>query len=267
MESNTIDSGGADSRQRQYSTDRNLRARMRMHREYSTNRRGWFRWLFESLALRPGDRILDVGCGNGVFWRVIAGALPPTCSLQLTDVSPGMIRSATASLADVSIDVQYSVMNAESLEFETDSFDVVLASHMLYHVADRQAAIAEARRVLIPTGRMIAATNGVGHMQQLDALARRFLSRFDPVSEVSRFSLDTGCEQLALHFETVERHVYDDGLIVPHPEAVFDYIMSLPDAQDAPEHEVDALRRCIDSTVDEEHPMVIDKESGAFVCW
>ncbi len=250
----------------QYTTDRFLSARMRMHREYSTNRYGWFRWLLDRLALTRGDRILDVGCGNGTFWRVVADHVPADCTLLMTDKSPGMIEQAAVALSETNLDVRFATMDAESLDCASESRTLVLASHMLYHVANRQRAISEIRRVLVGGGRLVAATNGMRHMQQLDAMAKRFLSQFDPGSEVERFSLESGLAQLEAHFDAIDRFDYKDGFVVPDADTVFNYIMSLPDAQRAPKAEVNALREHLDHTVDADHPMVIDKASGAFVC-
>jgi protein-L-isoaspartate O-methyltransferase len=47
----------------QYETDANLRARIALHAQYSTNRLGWHNWIWQQLALAPGEQVLEVGCG------------------------------------------------------------------------------------------------------------------------------------------------------------------------------------------------------------
>ncbi len=74
---------------------------------------------------------------------------------------------------------------------------------MLYHVPDRAQALAELRRVLRPGGRLAAATNGAGHLRELDELAGgvdRPGSRHS-----SRFGLENGAEQLAGRLRDVAR--------------------------------------------------------------
>ncbi len=56
--------------------------------------------------------------------------------------------------------VQFKEIDAQSIPFEDETFDAVIANHMLYHVPDRPKAIAEIKRVLKPGGRLIATTIG-----------------------------------------------------------------------------------------------------------
>ena len=53
------------------------------------------------------------------------------------------------------------------LPFEADTFDAVVANHMLYHVPDRAQALAEMQRVLKPGGQVYLATNGLAHLREL----------------------------------------------------------------------------------------------------
>ena len=49
----------------QYQTATNLNARISLHQRFSTNRYGWFPWLFDRLRFPPQARILELGCGPG----------------------------------------------------------------------------------------------------------------------------------------------------------------------------------------------------------
>jgi ubiquinone/menaquinone biosynthesis C-methylase UbiE len=158
----------------QYATDANLQARIAIHARFSTNP-GWSRWLFEREAPPPGGRVLELGCGAATtLWGANLERIDPSWRLTLTDFSPGMIEAARAALGDRA---EYVVADAAKLPFADEPFDVVLANHMLYHVADRPRAFAEIRRVLVSGGALRAATNGDGHMQELgrDRPRRRVL--------------------------------------------------------------------------------------------
>ena len=52
----------------QYRTASNLNARIRLHQEFSTNKYGWQRWLFDQFKFMPQSRILELGCGTGNLW-------------------------------------------------------------------------------------------------------------------------------------------------------------------------------------------------------
>ena len=77
-----------------------------------------------------------------------------------------MVRT-TRSLLD---DVPLLVSDAQTLPFASNSFDVALAMHMLYHVPDRAQALAEMRRVVRPGGVVLALTNSEAHFLELDEL-------------------------------------------------------------------------------------------------
>ncbi|EJT05257.1 type 11 methyltransferase [Rhizobium sp. CCGE 510] len=78
----------------QYGDSRKLAARARLHTEYTIAEMGWFPWVAAQLPLKPGDRVLDVGCGPAWFWAATAGLLPE--DLTLADRSSGMIDEAVA---------------------------------------------------------------------------------------------------------------------------------------------------------------------------
>ena len=204
----------------QYRTDANLRARIDIHTRFSTNPHDWHRWLFERVAPGPGARILEVGCGPAEFWRRNRERIDPTWALTLTDRSPGMLEAARAVLGDRAA---YAVADVQELPFADAAFDVVLASHMLYHVPDRPRAIRELARVLAPDGILHAATNGEGHMRELAELVG---PAYGFHGHIEAFGLETGREQLAAVFAAVECERYEDALAVTEAEPLVAYVTS-----------------------------------------
>ena len=205
--------------QEQYATDQNLRARISLHAAYSVNGH-WFEWLFDREAPGPGARILDLGCGPATLWRVNRVRIDASWSLTLADFSVGMIEAARHGLGQRAT---YVVADAQELPFEADSFDVVVANHMLYHVPDRPRAFAEIRRVLVPGGGFHAATNGRGHLAELGALTPGQTEW----SYIEAFGLETGPEQLEPFFADVRVERFADALVVTEVEPVLAYIRSM----------------------------------------
>jgi SAM-dependent methyltransferase len=94
-------------------------------------------------GIRPGDRVLDIGCGSGVFLRTVSdlGARPHGLDASLALLRVARVRVPEAELR---------VGDAESLPFEDDSFDVVTGFNSFFFAADMIAALREAGRVAKP---------------------------------------------------------------------------------------------------------------------
>ncbi len=142
-----------------------------------------------------------------------------------------MVEEARARLGSHPAFAAFEVADAQALPFVDAGFDAVVANHMLYHVPDRARALAEIRRVLRPGGRLYAATNGLGHMRELDDLGRRLAPDDYPEARDSRqalgFNLEQGGEELARVFTRVELRRYDDGLVVTEAAPLVDYLLSM----------------------------------------
>lgn len=133
----------------QYADDSRLQTRIDLHARYSTNPMGYHRWLKHQLGLAPGQRVLEVGCGNGRFWQDVS--LVKGCRVTLTDLSEGMVDAARQTLAGRQ-GFDFLTAEASGLPFPDNSFDFVLAFSMLYHVLAIPDALREMRRVLKPRG-------------------------------------------------------------------------------------------------------------------
>jgi SAM-dependent methyltransferase len=108
-------------------------------------------------ALKPGDRVLDVGCGTGVLTRLAADAVGPDGVAIGIDPGPGMIEAARRNAAHTSSRAAFDLGVIERLAFDDDCFDVVLSSFMLHHLPPdlKRAGLGEVRRVLKPGGRLV----------------------------------------------------------------------------------------------------------------
>ena len=211
----------------QYKNAGNLSARVNIHQRFSTNSYGWYRWQFETLGIRAGDRVLDVGCGPATLWVSQRNHLPEGVRVVCFDLSQGMAKTAEAALQD---DARFEFLcaDAQNIPFSKGTFNLVTANHMLYHVPHIQRAAAEIRRVLRPEGHLAAATNGLGHMQELHDLVRRIVPTYTPESgSAARFGLENGLAQLSEAFSKFEVRIYPDSLWVTEIEPLVDYVGSM----------------------------------------
>src|SRR5258708_7682793 len=110
--------------------------------------------VFELIDPQAGERILDLGCGDGALTQRIAAA-----GAQVTgvDSSPEMIFAARALGLDA------RVMSADELPFETE-FDAAFSNAALHWMDRQDAVLAGVRRALKPGGRFAAEMGGPGNM-------------------------------------------------------------------------------------------------------
>jgi SAM-dependent methyltransferase len=215
-------------RDQQYKDSSNLDARANIHRLYSTSPLDWHVWAFEQLDLQPGMTVLECGCGPGWLWRNNLERIPAGCQITVSDFSDGMVAEAEAALADTGHDFRFQTVNIEEIPFPDNSFDVVVANHMLYHVPNLAKGLAEVRRVLKPNGRFYTATNGIDHMKEIKELTIQFLPESTEVEwpQLS-FRLDNGRSLLSPPFDSIDLIIYPDSLEVTDVEPLIAYIQSM----------------------------------------
>jgi ubiquinone/menaquinone biosynthesis C-methylase UbiE len=170
-------------------------------------------------AMTGDSRVLEVGCGTGAMAERI-NALPGV-TLVAVDHSERFVELTAARGVDArQADICY-------LPFEDDTFDVVYAGWMLYHVRDLDRALAEVRRVLRPGGTFVAVTNGDDSLADLrrEAGGRPMVTSFSSqngeftlrrrFSDVRRQDLETR----AVFADHAEAQAYldssDEGLVLP----------------------------------------------------
>jgi SAM-dependent methyltransferase len=269
-------------RDQQYRDSSNLDARANLHRLYSTSPHDWQAWVFDQMALRPGMAVLECGCGPGWLWRSNLDRIPANCQITLSDFSDGMVAEAEAALAQSGHDFRFQTVNIEDIPFADNSFDVVVANHMLYHVPHLAAALAEVRRVLRPNsnfdklspGRFYTATNGADHMREIKELALQFAP---PAAELAwphlAFRLENGRSLLAPVFDHVDLLPYEDSLQVTDPAPLIAYMqsMSMVNGLDLNGETAVALTNQltahITQEIEEKGAYHITKSTGLFVAW
>ena len=123
-------------------------------RAKSPTYRATVRTLLDLMQLKPGEALLDIGCGSGALDRLAAGWFPQA-AITAVDSNPFLLSEA-AALAEsegVGPRIRFLPGNAEALPFPDASFDAVFSVTVLEE-CDADRALAEMRRVLRPGGRM-----------------------------------------------------------------------------------------------------------------
>lgn len=205
----------------QYRDASNLNRRGQLHDRFSVNKHGFHQWVFDHFVQTPGNCILEVGCGSGQLWLRNAERVPTDWTVVLSDFSTGMLRDARTTLGDHAQRVVFTAADAQCIPFQDDTFDVVVANHMLYLVRDSCAVLSEIRRVLKSTGQLYASANGLRHLRELGDLVRRYEPEYrGDTGGAGKFGLENGRDQLLGYFNTVDLFRYDDALVITDPEAL-----------------------------------------------
>jgi SAM-dependent methyltransferase len=132
-------------------------------------------------AVRPGDRVLDLGCGAGRFLAALAeaGAEPVGVEVSAAALERARRNAPGAELA--------LVAPGGPLPLDHGSVDLVWCSEVLEHVADTAALLVEVRRVLRRGGRALVTVPYHGRVQGALVALSRFEAHFDPLGEHLRF--------------------------------------------------------------------------------
>lgn len=212
----------------QYRNSINLAKRINIHDKYSANKTGWHWWVFNKFKLSSNTKILEIGCGNATLWRENIKNIPQNSEITLTDISEGMLTDAKNNLSEDAEKFKFKLLDANNITFNDESFDIVIANHLLFYCSDRARVFAEIRRVLKSGGYFYCSTVGERHMKELELLVKKFdkafaLSEFDVSRE---FGLENGERQLSSWFQDVKRYDYEDNLVVTEPEPLLQYVYS-----------------------------------------
>ena len=250
----------------QYADDRNLHARQRLWQGQVPSF-DIAAWVLDLAGLRPGARVLDAGCGNGIYLRALRER---RINAVGCDRSPGMLRAA-AHPALINADVT-------ALPVRDGAFGVVLAAHLLDLVPDRGTAIRELGRVLAPGGTCVAVTTGPQHLRSLRDLIERAVGGEMPGWRMgaptgSAFTLDNAVAQLGVVFAEVScvRPPRPGPVIIEDAAVAADYVHSLaehyqPQVTRAWRDVAEDVRGQVQAVIDTEGEFRTAGDLAAFVC-
>ena len=172
--------------------------------------------------------ILDVGCGLGEPLLPVGPTVFDDDSVIGGDLSLSQLRSIVERSGPAG-PVRVARFDAARLPIRSRSVAVVLARHMLYHVPDPRIAAAEAARVLVTDGVLVATTNSSRSRPELQDTHReavRLLGGTDVPRMSRNFDAETGATKLAHSFTAVRTVPWSGVLDFPDLEAVLSYYRS-----------------------------------------
>lgn len=208
----------------QYKTVENFNLRGNLH-NYNINKIDWIHWCFNQMEFPNKARILELGCGTGALWHKNKEIINEDWSITVSDFSKGMLESTKESLKTIDHNFTYAVIDAQEIPYENESFDVVIANHMLYFVPNIEKALCEINRVLVNGGLFYSTTNSVESMAELNELVERFDCKIglDNNGMCERFELENGQLLLKKYFNEVKIEILEGKIVVNEAEPIVEY--------------------------------------------
>lgn len=208
----------------------NLYADIKLQDKFGSNTEGWYTWVFDHMDFKGNDKVLEIGCGNGELWLKNINKLENNANITLTDICEDMIRDAKENLKSEKYNFKFEVAEPSRLPYENESFDIVIADHILFYMRDLDSVLKEIKRVLKKGGYFYCSTMGNKNMNELEDLILGFsknirISR-DKIS--NKFGLENGEKILGKYFKDINLNLYEDKLIINNYIDILEYIYSIP---------------------------------------
>lgn len=246
----------------QYSNAGNLNTRISIHQKYSTNKMGFGNWIFSNYKITKGMKVLELGCGTCDMWKGHEDLMSTCSKIILSDFSEGMLENAKANLGD-NPNVEYRVIDIQNIPFEDETFDLVIANMMLYHVPDMKRGLSEVQRVLKNGGAFYCATFGEHGIMEFLSHTLNAYGVEDTVNK--NFTLQNGKEILEPFFSDVQRLNYEDSLAVTEIDDLIEYIYSLSSMTTLSSVPKEEIREVLSKHM-ENGVLRVPKEYGMFCC-
>lgn len=142
---------------------------------HSSAQAAWARELIGKLQLKPDERLLDIGCGDGKVTAEIARLLPAGSVLGI-DSSAEMIRFARLEFPTVRCpNLRFEVADARDLPFDAQ-FDVVFSNAAMHWIVDHRPVLAGIARALRPGGRVMLQMGGAGNAAPIIAVVEKMIA-------------------------------------------------------------------------------------------
>ena len=219
------------------------------------------------MDLRRGEKVLEVGCGTGQFWKEHYELLPDRCHLTLTDFSRGMVSKSRKTLHG--FPVNFALADVEHLTFHERTFNHIVCHFMLYHAHSQDMALQEICRVLRSGGGVGFLTTSLSHMKRLWDVGYEIDPAFHYESRMSEpFCEENAYTILARYFSNIDKDAYDDTLHIDNSDVVIEYVRSVLNSTKAPPNDSFYQRyaQYVEREIAEQGYFTVGKRTVSYMC-
>ena len=218
-------------KEKQYKSTQYLEARIKIH-QFTKNKIGFHEWIFNQYDLSGFKdqeiKVLDVGCGTGVFWKKNAEKFNKyKLDIIFTDFSEAMVEKEKLNTSELVAKKRYEVADVENLEKFKGQFDVVLCHNVLYHAEDKNKALKNLNECLNNNANSFCSitTNSEKHMLNVYQIGRDLDKNFPTDRIIDSFTEEVADELLKNHFKS-EKKVEEEELRVTDWEILKGFVAS-----------------------------------------
>lgn len=246
----------------QYRTSAPLQNRIDLHAKFTRYQPEIWSWIAGKYPWSEVTRVLEFGCGTGVFWESALPMLREDAQVTLTDISPGMLERSRTRISDsrftfVLADVDRPLLNGE--------FDLILSHFMLYHADDPALALRNIKALLGSNGRAAILTAGDFHLKDMDRAAQAVIRKYGLSCSITdettadSFSEKDADREIPKVFDHVVKYALDDFLDITDLEPLLAYMKSTLRFSCAEEEFYAYFTREMEETIRTEGKFVIAK--------
>ncbi|UCB43567.1 MAG: class I SAM-dependent methyltransferase [Dehalococcoidales bacterium] len=211
----------------QYSNENRLNARIQIY-DFCERKNNWHEWVFDNLDFDNVARVLELGCGNGILWKKNIHRVPENARIILSDNSQGMVDAAREALGRHHHQFEFEVIDACQVPLKDNSFQMIIANHMLYHIESKQKVFSEIDSLLTGNGFAYASTLSTRNLYELIDIVSEFNNSllFDNTQTIQNFNLENGENILSDYFRVANSDIYQNDIVIKKTEPLILYLAS-----------------------------------------
>lgn len=260
----------------QYATPANWNARKDLY-DAAVPAHNIYRKALDRLGLSGAERVLDVGCGKGHVLLALAEERYHRGPLVGLDLVPALFSEVRAHQNDrpFQMPVDFCAGSADKLPFPLNSFDVLCAFFMAYHLPNIPKSLAEWARVLAPKGRLVVATGSAGNKpkhQYFKRLIGKAIGKMPHSQFSASFNLENAHDQLLPFFKIQRVAAYSSEIHITTPEPYLAALSSVRDmftpvpSDDEWRHALEPVRLKIAKDIERQGYFSDSVRRGFFIC-
>ncbi len=219
-------------KKKQYSTTKYLEARIKIH-QFTKNKHSFHEWIFNNFDMNTFSnnnpiKVLDVGCGTGVFWKKNSNKLNElNLDVTFTDFTQAMIDKEKENTKEIKGNKIYEIADVDNLEKYFGKFDIVMCHNVLYHAQNKENALDNLQKCLNENSNSFCSitTNSQKHMLNVYEIGRKLDKNFPTDRIIDTFTEEIADTLIPKYFK-MDKRLEEEELQVTDWEILMGFVAS-----------------------------------------